>query len=130
MGKRLLNKIAAPKLKKGILLRERLFKLLDQAEHETSIWLAGYVGSGKTTLIAGYLAEKRLPSIWYQIDAGDSDLSSFFYFLGQAAVPLIDPRGLPLPLLTPEYLLGIETFITRYFQKLFHRLSPPTWIVH
>ena len=35
----------------------------------------------------------------------------------------------PLPLLTPEYLLGIPTFTLRFFEELFSRLKAPFVIV-
>lgn len=75
----MLTKVTAPKLKKNLLTRERLFDCLDQADHESAIWLAGPAGSGKTSLIAGYLKQRQFPAIWYQIDSGDNDISNFFY---------------------------------------------------
>jgi LuxR family transcriptional regulator, maltose regulon positive regulatory protein len=123
------TKVTAPKLKKNLLTRERLFDRLDQADHESAIWLTGPAGSGKTSLIVGYLKQKQIPAIWYQIDSGDNDISNFFYYLNQAVSPLLNPQNPPLPLLTPEYSMGVDTFVIHYFERLFQRLQPPRWMV-
>lgn len=86
-------------------------------------------GSGKTTLIASYLDARKLPCIWYQVDAGDGDIASFFYYMGLAGKKAAPRYKKPLPLLTPEYLQGIPVFTRRYFEELFHRLKPPFIIV-
>ena len=91
--------------------------------------MSGPPGSGKTTLVASYLDDCKLPCLWYQVDGGDSDISTFFYYIGLAA-KIASPRyRKPLPLLTPEYLLGIPTFTLRYFEELFSRLKAPFIIV-
>jgi adenylylsulfate kinase-like enzyme len=69
----------------GILPRDRLFAALDAARSKSVIWLTGPPGCGKTTLAASYLERTKLPSLWYQIDEGDADVASFFYYLGLAA---------------------------------------------
>ncbi|MGA6926337.1 MAG: hypothetical protein WBY88_11690, partial [Desulfosarcina sp.] len=125
----MLTKITPPKLRRKFLIRKRLFDCLDKADHESAIWIAGPAGSGKTSLIVSYLKETRIPAIWYQVDAGDRDPSSFFYYLNQAAAPLLESPKPPLPLLTPEYLMNLDTFIVGYFENLFQRLKSPRWIV-
>jgi len=85
----------------GILPRDRLFKALDAARKKSVIWLTGPPGCGKTTLAASYLEQNKLPSLWYQIDEGDADVASFFYYLGLAAGELRRKPALRLPQLTP-----------------------------
>src|SRR5512145_1428173 len=85
--------------------RHRLFRSLDQLRTRPVIWVAGPPGSGKTTLVAGYLEVNAVRGIWYQVDSGDSDPATFYYYLRMAAAQLpARRRGAPLPLLTPEYL--------------------------
>jgi two-component SAPR family response regulator len=93
------------------------------------IWLSAPAGSGKTTLIASYLTERKLKSLWYQVDEGDSDIATFFYYMRLAAKKVAPRRRTLLPLLTPEYSLGIPTFTLRYFENLYSRLKPPFIIV-
>lgn len=87
--------------------------------------MSGPPGSGKTTLVASYLDAYKIPCMWYQVDEGDADISTFFYYMGLAAKKAAPRNRKPLPLLTPEYLLGIPTFTLRYFESLFSRLAIP-----
>ncbi len=115
-------KIARPKLS-AIVKRDRLFNQLDQARQKPVVWIEAQAGSGKTTLVADWLESRKLPCLWYQIDEGDADIASFFYYMGMAA-KIVAPRyKKSLPLMTPEYLQGIPVFTRRYFEELFRRLA-------
>ncbi len=121
-------KITRPTLPK-VFPRDRLFKLLEDGRERPAIWVSGPAGYGKTTLVASYIEARQLPCLWYQIDAGDGDIASFFYYLGLAGKKVAPRVRRPLPLLTPEYGLGIQTFAKRYFEDLFERLKPPAVLV-
>ena len=110
-------------------VRKRLFRLLDRCRKYPVIWINGPAGSGKTTLVSSYLDVNRLPCLWYQVDEGDSDIATFFSYMGMAAKQASPRRRKPLPLLTPEYLQGIPTFALRYFENLFDRLKVPSLLV-
>jgi DNA-binding SARP family transcriptional activator len=121
-------KITRPRIT-GIVRRERLFRLLDRGRKRSVLWVSGPAGAGKTTLVASYLDSRRVPCIWYQADEGDADIATFFYYMGLAAKKAAPRRRSPLPLLMPEYLLGINTFAHRYFEELYARLAPPFVLV-
>jgi LuxR family maltose regulon positive regulatory protein len=121
-------KITRPKVT-GIFPRRRLFGLLDAGRKYPVIWVSGPAGSGKTTLVSSYLDAKKLPCLWYQVDEGDSDIATFFSYMGLAAKKAAPRRRTPLPLLTPEYLQGISTFTLRYFENLFNRFKAPYLLV-
>ena len=123
-----LAKISRPRLPE-VLRRERLFRLIDQGRKAAVMWVSGPGGSGKTTLIASWIDSRKIPCLWYRLDEGDGDLSTFFYYLGLAAKKSAPRHKKPLPLLTPEYLLGIPAFTRRYFEDLFARLKPPCVLV-
>jgi len=122
-------KITRPKLS-GALERARLFDLLDRGKQKPVkkpvIWIAAQAGSGKTTLVASWLDARKLPCLWYQLDEGDADIASFFYYLGVAAKSAAPRYNKSLPILTPEYHQGIQIFTRRYFEELFRRFSFPT----
>ena len=120
-----LAKISRPS-SSGVFPRHRLFRLLDSSRSKPIIWITGPPGSGKTTLVTSYLDARKIPSLWYQVDEGDADLASFFYYLGLAGKKAAPRKRKPLPLLTPEYLQGILTFSRRYFENLCSRLIPFT----
>lgn len=117
-------KISCPAVS-GIFPRKRLFKLLDRSREKPVIWVSGPAGSGKTTLIASYLDARKLPCLWYQVDEGDADLATYFYYMGLAAQKAAPRYRKPLPLLTPEYMLGAPVFTRRFFEELGKRLKPP-----
>ncbi|HZP94181.1 MAG TPA: BTAD domain-containing putative transcriptional regulator, partial [Burkholderiales bacterium] len=104
--------------------------LLDEArEHKPAICVVGPPGAGKTTLVASWFDARGIKGIWYQVDAGDADLATFFYYLGEAAKPYTRRGQRPLPLLTPEYLADVAGFSRRYFRELFSRLPAGATLV-
>ena len=104
--------------------RTRLFEELDKADAAPVVWLAGPPGSGKTTLVADYTATRRLQSLWYQVDRGDSDIASFFFYLSQA-VQGERRGGKPLPQFESAYTGNVEAFARNYFRDLYARLEKP-----
>lgn len=86
------------------------------------IWIHEPPGAGKTTLVASYLHARKVPGIWYQVDAGDGDPATLFYYLRQT---LPASRRARLPLFTLEYLPDLPGFARRFFRKLFARLPRP-----
>lgn len=123
-----LAKLTRPRLH-GAVARERLFELLDSAREHPIIWVYGPPGAGKTTLVASYIEQAGSPAIWYQLDGGDADPATFFYYLAQAAIPFVSARRRPLPLLTPEYLGDLEGFSRRFFRDAFASLAPGSSLV-
>ena len=98
---------------------------MDDCRDTPLVWVSGPGGSGKTTLVASWLASRKLPYLWYQIDEGDADLATFFYYLGLAGKQAAPRVKRPLPLLTPEYRAGVTTFSRRYFENLCSLVRPP-----
>jgi ATP/maltotriose-dependent transcriptional regulator MalT/DNA-binding SARP family transcriptional activator len=108
----------------AVFTRTRLFEELDKPDAAPAVWLVGPPGSGKTTLIADYTSTRRLPSLWYQVDRGDSDIASFFFYLSQA-VQGERRGGKPLPQFESAYAGNVEAFARNYFRDLFARTEKP-----
>ncbi len=121
-------KIQKPRLA-NIHPRRELFDRLDGALEKPATWISAGSGYGKTTLAASYLEDRRRPGIWYQVDIGDADISSFFYYLGMLGKKAAPGKKKPFPLLTPEYQKTIQVFSRNFFRELYHRLKPASLIV-
>ncbi|MBI5587012.1 MAG: hypothetical protein HY889_01445 [Deltaproteobacteria bacterium] len=121
-------KITRPSYLK-VLDRKRLFTLLDRCRKRQAVWIAGPPGSGKTVLVSSYIEKKGLPAIWYQVDPGDSDAATFFYYMRLAAQKAVPRKKTRLPLLTPEYIPGIRAFTKRFFEGLYATVKAPFCLV-
>lgn len=121
-------KVTPPSLT-NIYHRERLFDLMDWFRKRPVIWVAGPAGCGKTTFVSSYAKIRELVCLWYQVDPGDADPATFFYYLGLAAQKAARQHPKPLPLLTPEYIPGLPVFSLQFFEELYRRLKIPGFIV-
>jgi len=76
-------KITRPALA-NVYFRKRLFQKLDAERQCKAVWICGPSGAGKTTLINSYIESHKLPCLWYRVDEGDNDISTFFHYLNLA----------------------------------------------
>jgi LuxR family transcriptional regulator, maltose regulon positive regulatory protein len=89
------SKINPPR-SSGIFPRERLFRELDKLREHPILWIAGSAGSGKTSLISSYSKKRTTHILWYQLDSGDGDIATFFYFLSKVIERVSSRRKKPL----------------------------------
>lgn len=101
---------------------DRLFHQLDVARERPIVWVSAPAGSGKTTLVASWLAERSIPSLWYRLDRNDGDPATFFHYLSEAAHLAAPRTRKPLLHPAPEARLDLPTFAGDFFANLFARL--------
>jgi LuxR family transcriptional regulator, maltose regulon positive regulatory protein len=126
--RRLFAKIDPPRLS-NVYQRERLFALLEGHADSRVIWVSAPPGYGKTVAVASWLESRTAAVIWYQCDAGDEDIASFFYFLSLAHANQSSVKDDPLPSLSPELYAALPAFVRHYFREFCARLAAPTFVV-
>lgn len=112
----------------NIYSRRDLIQQLQGFYPKSLVWISAPAGSGKTTLVADYLASQAIPALWYQLDVGDTDPATFFHYLALASYRLCK-QDLPLPKLTPEYHGDLATFTRRFIERLCAGIKPPAVFV-
>ena len=109
--------------------RERLFARLDGAPGRTIAWISGPPGAGKTTLAASYVDARRYRCLWYQVDADDADVATFFHYLGHAARKLDDAAPVELPGAAALRDVDLASLARSFFRRLFARAKAPFALV-
>jgi LuxR family transcriptional regulator, maltose regulon positive regulatory protein len=118
-------KLASPRLH-GAVPRPRLFALIDDLRRAHSVlWINAPPGAGKTVLAASYLAERGAPCHWCQIDQGDADPATLFFFLAEA----IKGTGSALPWSAPAREMGAAGLERLFFRDFYARLPPGAVLV-
>jgi LuxR family transcriptional regulator, maltose regulon positive regulatory protein len=123
-----ISKSTPPKVQ-GLVHRPRVFAQLDRCLEAPVVWVSGPAGSGKTALVASYLEDRQLSCIWYKMDGSDADPATFFSRLGRALQSFLPPGATPFPVLTSEYLHGLDVFASRFFEQMLGAAPIPGLLV-
>jgi ATP/maltotriose-dependent transcriptional regulator MalT/DNA-binding SARP family transcriptional activator len=116
-----LAKLSRPRLF-GVVPRERLFALLDSRLERPLLWVCGPPGAGKTSLLASYLGERGCPTLWYQVDPGNTDPASVFHYLCLTIEPGGGRGSAALPRFALEHSVDPEPFARLFFRAYFAAL--------
>jgi ATP/maltotriose-dependent transcriptional regulator MalT len=109
--------------------RRRLFRVLDAAFGRDAIWIAAPAGAGKTSLVATYLDARRLPALWYNVDARDQDIANLFHYLSMGARAAAKGARKRLPQFSVENQAGVLAFARGFFEALGAARPVPSAIV-
>ncbi|HET9851133.1 MAG TPA: hypothetical protein VFP56_01350, partial [Candidatus Limnocylindrales bacterium] len=75
------SKVQPPPLRDETLARDRLLDWLSVKIHRRVVLLTAEAGYGKTTLLADFTRRTRLRVLWFRLDRGDRDWTSFIAHL-------------------------------------------------
>ena len=123
-------KTQPPRQGQRILVRKRLAAMVAQMLAQGSLWINGPPGAGKTVLAAHYGVRSDLPVAWYEFDALDGDIVSFFSTFPLAFSSCVAELSEleRLPELRPEDMLALPVFARRFFRTLF-AILPEKWLL-
>lgn len=127
------TKINLPHTRADVILRPRVFRLLDEAWGNATplILISAPSGSGKSTLVLSWLKVGRIPAAWYAIEDGDDLLSRFVHYtltalqtvnenLGRSAEKIFDSEE--------EFEFQIEAVVSGLIKEL-HAVNDPIVLV-
>jgi LuxR family maltose regulon positive regulatory protein len=92
------TKLYVPKSRSGLVARPRLIELLRQGAAQKLTLVAAPAGFGKTTLVAGWLADSANAVGWVSLDASDNEPRLFWAYVARAIDkmrPSAGPRAQP-----------------------------------
>jgi LuxR family maltose regulon positive regulatory protein len=80
------TKLYVPKSRSGLVARPRLIELLQQGAAQKLTLVAAPAGFGKTTLVAGWLADSVSENAagWVSLDASDNEPRLFWAYVARA----------------------------------------------
>jgi ATP/maltotriose-dependent transcriptional regulator MalT len=121
-----LAKITPPRAP-GAIRRPWLWARLDGIRRSGGVvWVSGPPGFGKTTLLASWIAERRIRPVWLRVDSGDVEAATLLDYLAEAA-RAGRRRPLRLPVLAPG--LDVEIFARSFCRALLAALPRRAVIV-
>ena len=106
-------KISPPALPR-VFPRPRLQTLLEQNEDKKLVLIIGQAAQGKTTAAAWYFQNTLRPSVWINLDPGDSDPVNLFYLLVQAIKARLPETDLTHLFSLPSGSMGPRDALSRY----------------
>lgn len=113
-----LAKLAPPRISAAVR-RDRLLDRIDALRDCPVVWVAGWPGAGKTTLVADYLQARGGKSLWIQADAEDGDAGTFCHYLSIAALQTLGTEAEGLPPFGAEHSRDVPRFLRRFFRSLY-----------
>lgn len=109
-----------PPCVRGLVAREGVYARLDARRSARLVWVSAPGGTGKTLLVAAYLAARERPTLWLRLDAADGHVDTFAHFLRAAA----EGNCREAPPTPPRLAASTEADVAlrRWLEALFARL--------
>ena len=80
------TKLIIPPQRPNLVFRSRLVARLEEGQHHSQCLtlVSAKAGSGKTTLVSGWVHQQARPTAWLSLDSDDNDPYRFFSYLSAA----------------------------------------------
>ena len=126
------SKVQPPPLRDETLARDRLLDWLSVKIHRRVVLLTAEAGYGKTTLLADFTRRTRLRVLWFRLDRGDRDWTSFIAHLVAAVrvhLPEFGSRTRSLLAETATSAPPMETVLEAFLRELAALPAEPSALV-
>lgn len=113
------TKLAPPRLYAALVPRPALLARLEACWDRKLTLISAPAGSGKTTLVAGWVAAHHHPVAWVSLDAGDNDPVRFWRYIITACRTFDqEPGKAALASLRTSRQPSFEVVLTRFINEL------------
>ncbi len=114
------TKFYLPRVRRGLIARERLAEQLDRGAEARLTLVSAPAGFGKTTMLADWLAGAKTPVAWVSLEESDRQPASFWSYLigaldrvvpgaGAGALPLLQATRPPIEALLTTVINELST---------------------
>lgn len=88
------TKLKMPSPRKNYIIREELFKKLENIFNYKVTMISGMAGSGKTTLLTSFIKEKEFTNFrWVTLDDDNNNVFSFWYYFLEAVQGILGDQS-------------------------------------
>ncbi len=115
------TKLQPPRTKGKILRRDRLLNYLKDNLDNKLILICADAGYGKTTLLAQLCEDLQEPYVFYDLDAKDNDITTFFSYLTNGIrkhIPHFGERVMSTLSQTRDIEVVVGTFINEFIENI------------
>lgn len=125
------SKLSPPRIQSP-LIRKHLIRRLEVGPGRRLTIIQGRAAQGKTTLMATYVAQSKMPFAWVNLDSEESDPAALYHLIVLALAPYLPKNGLLQLMSYPTINMGPRQAMSRrkeWAAALFQWVTGPLQII-